>query len=373
MLGKRFGKLVVQEKISSHPTIKRDGVYRCLCDCGTVCEARAVSLRKGRKKSCGCLAAVFSVSPWVGKKVGQLQVLERLPGKKYRCLCDCGAEIVSTSMWSRNKTGDANCRGSAHRAPKPVKPERVAPPSAGDHWLYTTWASMKARCLSPSNRNYHRYGGRGIQVCFEWVQSFWAYAVYVETFLGPRPVEGYSLDRKENDGNYEPGNLRWASPLQQGRNRSDTKVTEYAGRTYTTRAEAYAQWCFDGKPVGSVFSFASEQLACRQAQIRDAREIQKQMTLHARRALVQAHLDAREKAKAERVVRDKFAESKRLAEVVRSQGGAVVRTTDDAVLSLASGESKHYRNLVFFDRVWKFPGGLWSQRLEGGKRVLEIA
>ena len=110
MLGKRFGKLVVQEKVCRHPTIKKDGYYRCLCDCGNTCEARATSLRKGQKKSCGCLAAAL----WVGKKVGQLQVLERLPGKKYRCLCDCGSEIISTSMWSRAKTGDANCRGPAH-------------------------------------------------------------------------------------------------------------------------------------------------------------------------------------------------------------------------------------------------------------------
>ena len=359
MLGKRFGKLVVQERIRRHPTIKKDSFYRCVCDCGNVCEARRSSLKKGQKKSCGCLFDIATASPWVGQKVGQLQVLERLPGKKYRCLCDCGAEIVSTSMWSRAKTGDANCRGPAHRKPKPVKPPKVripkppkvkvpkpvkvkmppplkvVKPAVSKHFLYHTWAGMVDRCYSAACASYANYGGRGIQVYASWRQDFWAYASYVDGVLGPRPALGYSLDRKDNDGHYEPGNLRWATPSQQMRNTRVNVATAYGGTVYHSRVEAYEVWCLEGCPEGTVFT--------RNAEIAES----------AREARLEAP-------------------SRLLASLARFHRHPLVRTTDDLLLSKASGETKHHLNLFFFNRVWRVPAGLWAQRMEGGKRVLEL-
>lgn len=224
MIGRRFGSLVVIEKLRKHPTAKKDFIYHCRCDCGGTCEARRKSLQKGHKKSCGCLAKLYQSSPWVGKKVGQLLVLSRLPSKKYLCRCDCGAEVVSTSMWSRAKSSaggiDVHCGGAAHRQKK-ESPLRAAKPKKREHPRYGVWAVMKQRCFNPRCVEYHRYGGRGISVCKEWVESFWAYATFVDSLPGRQ--QGYSLDRRDNDGNYEPGNMRWASAKEQVDNRRISK------------------------------------------------------------------------------------------------------------------------------------------------------
>lgn len=82
---------------------------------------------------------------------------------------------------------------------------------------------MRDRCLCPTNSKYHRYGGRGITICSRWSirkHGFWN---FVED-MGERP-EGHTLDRKENDGNYEPSNCRWATPAQQTANRRLTCFT----------------------------------------------------------------------------------------------------------------------------------------------------
>lgn len=81
------------------------------------------------------------------------------------------------------------------------------------HPLYGTWAAMWNRCRSPKHDHYHRYGGRGITVCEKW-KDFAAFVADV----GPKPSPADTLDRIDNDGHYEPGNVRWANKKDQSRN-----------------------------------------------------------------------------------------------------------------------------------------------------------
>ena len=82
---------------------------------------------------------------------------------------------------------------------------------------YMAWHAMKQRCLNPKHAAYSRYGGRGIRVCDEWRDNFQQFLVDV----GPRPDPSLSLDRIDNDGDYRPGNVRWATRSQQARNRRE--------------------------------------------------------------------------------------------------------------------------------------------------------
>ena len=94
---------------------------------------------------------------------------------------------------------------------------------------YAIWCAMKARCRNPKSPAYPRYGGRGIQVCDRWMESFEAFV----KDMGWRPNPQYLLDRIDNDGNYEPGNVRWATLKQSNRNRRNAHLLTHNGQTRT--------------------------------------------------------------------------------------------------------------------------------------------
>jgi hypothetical protein len=96
-----------------------------------------------------------------------------------------------------------------------------------EHPLYSLWCMMRRRCEDPKWRDYPRYGGRGIRVCDRW-RGRGGFGRFVDD-VGPRGSARHSLDRVNNDGNYEPGNVRWATPHEQRRNACTTHFIAAGG------------------------------------------------------------------------------------------------------------------------------------------------
>ena len=101
---------------------------------------------------------------------------------------------------------------------------------------------MKDRCYNQSNTGYTNYGARGIQMCARWYESFEAFLAD----MGPHPGPGYSLDRIDNNGNYEPGNCRWATKKEQARNKANNRVISFGGETKTV-----SEWAEERKILPS--------------------------------------------------------------------------------------------------------------------------
>lgn len=87
------------------------------------------------------------------------------------------------------------------------------------HPLYKLWKRINRRCHDPKAHNYRWYGGAGVRVWEGWRHDAAAFIAYVEHELGPRPSPKHSIDRIDPYGNYEPGKIRWATPVEQARNR----------------------------------------------------------------------------------------------------------------------------------------------------------
>ena len=177
-VGDRFGKLTVLkmilEKNKQSSRNTYHKLYKCVCDCGNIIIVPHKMLSCGHKKSCGCLRAEIE--------------------RKKSIICNI-----------------------EHKE------------------LFYVWKTMKQRCFCKTNKDYRLYGGRGITICDDWLNDFFSFNTWAES-NGYK--KGLMLDRINNDGNYEPSNCRWATPVEQANNKRTNRLITINNVTKTLK-----QWC----------------------------------------------------------------------------------------------------------------------------------
>jgi len=208
LTGQVFGRYTV---IAFHSVGDKAYLWKCLCVCGKERLVRRGNLMCGKTKVCTCHRTKFNV----GQTYNRLTVVEDLGyklthGKSVhwaKCVCSCGNTIeVRVASIRSNHATSCGCYAK----------EQISSHGYTNDTTYKAWQGLIQRCTNPKDKSYKRYGGRGIRVCDRWLECF-------ENFLedmGDRPEGGFSLDRINNDGNYEPSNCRWATQIEQARNTS---------------------------------------------------------------------------------------------------------------------------------------------------------
>lgn len=159
-----------------------------------------------------------------GQRFGRWTVLEEA-GRKHgavmwKCQCDCGTiKDVSSGHLRNGRSVSCGCYNR----------EVITTHGKSHTKLHRTWTSMKLRCTNPNAQEADRYINRGIKVCDEWLNS---YETFEEWALANGYRDGLSLDRIDNDGNYEPSNCRWATAKEQCRNRSTNYILTVDGKSH---------------------------------------------------------------------------------------------------------------------------------------------
>lgn len=159
-----------------------------------------------------------------GKVFGRLTASYRTmnSGKgKWVCHCSCGNEVTVRGPDLKNRhTQSCGCI----RIDSVIKPNTIH--GLGNHPLYKVWKGIKTRCLNQNDGNYTNYGGRGISVCSEWADDP---KEFIRWGIRSGWERGLQIDRRNNDGNYDPNNCHWTDRIRQGRNRRDNVILEFNG------------------------------------------------------------------------------------------------------------------------------------------------
>lgn len=225
LTGKRYGSLVVTGLGERRGKVL---YWSVLCDCGATNLVAGNNLTSGGSKRCG-YSCPLRIDPRMkdetGNVYGKLTVLgyagkslKSHTGSYWNCRCECGTELVVVGVTLRNgktRSCSAGCGMTTHGMKG--TPE------------YRCWNDMKARCGNPDHSGFSGYGERGIRVCDQWLESF-------DNFfddMGTRPFNGASIGRIDNDGNYEPGNVRWETGEQQHNNKRTSHYITHDGITLT--------------------------------------------------------------------------------------------------------------------------------------------
>lgn len=167
----------------------------------------------------------------IGEIFGKLKVLSELDerakggGKQYLCKCECGnTTIVRSDHLKSGHTTSCGCNKIMITSHKKSQSN-----------LYRRWDKIKQRCYNKNSKNYKNYGARGIKMCDEWLHNFMAFYNWAIS-------NGYrntlTIDRIDNNGNYEPNNCRWVDYTTQNNNRRNTVYLTCNGKT-----QSVMEWC----------------------------------------------------------------------------------------------------------------------------------
>jgi hypothetical protein len=169
----------------------------------------------------------------VGQVIGRFTVLgpaspNRWGKSRSRVRCECGTErVVCNSPLANGRRLSCGCL-RADRTREVSTKHGHGNRSGARSREYSSWLHAKSRCFDPHHQSYADYGGRGITMAAEWREDFAAFLAYI----GPCP-EGCSIDRIDTNGNYEPGNVRWATRFEQSRNTRRSRFVTVNGRRMT--------------------------------------------------------------------------------------------------------------------------------------------
>lgn len=171
LTGKKFGRLTVIKEAGT--TQDRRKLWECICECGNITIVRSQTLLNGSTKSCGCLRKELAST--------RNKIINTVHGKSYTR-------------------------------------------------IYKIWGGMKSRCLCKNNNSYKLYGGRGIKICAEWECSFIAFYYWA---ISSGYKDYLSIDRINDNGDYEPNNCRWANRTTQQNNMRSNHLITFHGDTLT--------------------------------------------------------------------------------------------------------------------------------------------
>jgi hypothetical protein len=217
LIGTKFNYLTVIKRVENKG---KKLMYLCQCDCGKSITTSSSNLKNGNTKTCGC-SRLNNIS---NQRFGRLIVikLSHVKNRKsyWLCKCDCGNEkIVRSDCLKRDQVKSCGCLQYEHA---------IIKHNLSKTKIYHVWAGMKDRCLNENNKAYKHYGERGVTVCEEWQKDFMS---FYNWSMQNGYEEGLSVDRINNNGNYEPSNCRWVDMKSQCNNHRRNVLITFDGKT----------------------------------------------------------------------------------------------------------------------------------------------